>query len=157
MTMEDIWVTPAVSEALRELEATAPRQAAAVSAAINDITVGPHQEIDFPGLPPRESFFVEEPRDSAAPVVIYRRAATNEHGAWLVVSLVDRDTYRAARRARYTLAAAPPAVRDFVNTVVEGTVASVGVVAPPARVTTTQPTGGAVPTTDPASPRTEEQ
>jgi hypothetical protein len=153
MTMADIWLTAAAEAAFGELKATAPDQADAVSDAINDITVRPGQRINLPGAPPAEPFLAKEPRDPGAPAVIYRRTTTDEPGEWLVVSLMNRDDYRAARQAEQTLAAAPPAVRDFVNAVVAGTVATVTVTAPPGTVTTTPPTGGAVPTTGPDTPR----
>jgi hypothetical protein len=152
MTMADIWLTAAAGTAFSGLQATAPSQAVAVNEAINDINVRPGQPIDLPGAPPAEPFLAKEPNDPRAPVVIYRRATTDEEGDWLVVSLMNRDDYRAARQAEQTLALAPPAVRNFVNTVVGGTVASITVTAPPGTVTSTPQTGGAAPTTDHDTP-----
>src|ERR1700722_7278201 len=131
MTMADIWLTAAAETAFSELRATVPGQAAAVSDAINDIIVRPGQPTNLPGAPPAEPFLVKEPSDPSAPVVIYRRATTDEQGKWLVVSLMNRDDYRAARQAEQILAAAPPAVRNLVKTVIGGTVATIAVTAPP--------------------------
>ena len=58
---------------------------------------------------------------------------------------MNRDDYRAARQAEQALAATPPAVRELVNGVVAGTVATVNVAAPTGTVTTTQ--AGAAATT----------
>ena len=145
MTMTDIWLTAAAEAAFSELQATAPDQAAAVSEAINNITAREGRRIDLPGAPAAEPFLAIEPRDPDAPAVIYRHAANGEPGKWLVVSLMNRDDYRAARQAEQALAATPPAVRDLVNGVVAGTVATVNVAAPTGTVTTTQ--AGAAATT----------
>jgi hypothetical protein len=138
MTMTDIWLTAAAEAAFSELQATAPDQAAAVSEAINNITAREGRRIDLPGAPAAEPFLAIEPRDPDAPAVIYRHAANGEPGKWLVVSLMNRDDYRAARQAEQALAATPPAVRELVNGVVAGTVATVNVAAPTGTVTTTQ-------------------
>ena len=145
MTMTDIWLTAAAEAAFSELQATAPDQAAAVSEAINNITAREGRRIDIPGAPAAEPFLAIEPRDPDAPAVIYRHAANGEPGKWLVVSLMNRDDYRAARQAEQALAATPPAVRELVNGVVAGTVATVNVAAPTRTVTTTQ--AGAAATT----------
>ena len=145
MTMTDIWLTAAAEAAFSELQATAPDQAAAVSEAINNITAREGRRIDLPGAPEAEPFLAIEPRDPGAPAVIYRHAANGESGKWLVVSLMNRDDYRAARQAEQALAATPPAVRELVNGVVAGTVATVNVAAPTGTVTTTQ--AGAAATT----------
>jgi hypothetical protein len=145
MTMTDIWLTAAAEAAFSELQATAPDQAAAVSEAINNITAREGRRIDLPGAPAAEPFLAIEPRDPDAPAVIYRHAANGEPGKWLVVSLMNRDDYRAARQAEQALAATPPAVRELVNGVVAGTVATVNVAAPTRTVTTTQ--AGAAATT----------
>ncbi len=138
MTMTDIWLTAAAEAAFSELQATAPDQAAAVSEAINNITAREGRRIDLPGAPAAEPFLAIEPRDPDAPAVIYRHAANGEPGKWLVVSLMNRDDYRAARQAEQALAATPAAVRELVNGVVAGTVATVNVAAPTGTVTTTQ-------------------
>ena len=70
MTMADIWLTAAAETAFSELRATEPGQAAAVSDAINDITVRPGQPTNLPGAPPAEPFLAKEPSDPSAPVVI---------------------------------------------------------------------------------------
>jgi hypothetical protein len=145
MTMPDIWLTAAAEAAFSELQATAPDQADAVSVAINNITATEGRRIDLPGAPPAEPFLSVEPRDPDAPAVIYRHATNGEPGKWLVVSLMNRDDYHAARQAEQALAATPPAVRELVNGVVAGTVGTVRVAAPAGYVTTTQ--GAAVPTT----------
>jgi hypothetical protein len=145
MTMTDIWLTAAAEAAFSELQATAPDQAAAVSEAINNITAREGRRIDLPGAPAAEPFLAVEPRDPGAPAVIYRHAANGEPGKWLVVSLMNRDDYRAARQAEQALAATPPAVRELVNGVVAGTVATVNVAALTRTVTTTQ--AGAAATT----------
>jgi hypothetical protein len=145
MTMTDIWLTAAAEAAFSELQATAPDQAAAVSEAINNITAREGRRIDLPGAPAAEPFLAIEPRDPDAPAVIYRHAANGEPGKWLVVSLMNRDDYRAARQAEQALAATPPAVRELVNGVVAGTVATVNVAALTRTVTTTQ--AGAAATT----------
>jgi hypothetical protein len=145
MTMTDIWLTAAAEAAFSELQATAPDQAAPVSEAINNITAREGRRIDLPGAPAAEPFLAIEPRDPDAPAVIYRHAANGEPGKWLVVSLMNRDDYRAARQAEQALAATPPAVRELVNGVVAGTVATVNVAAPTRTVTTTQ--AGAAATT----------
>jgi hypothetical protein len=143
--MTDIWLTAAAEAAFSELQATAPDQAAAVSEAINNITAREGRRIDLPGAPAAEPFLAVEPRDPDAPAVIYRHAANGEPGKWLVVSLMNRDDYKAARQAEQALAATPPAVRELVNGVVAGTVATVNVAAPTRTVTTTQ--AGAAATT----------
>ena len=145
MTMADIWLTAAAEAAFGELQATAPDQADAVSAAIDAITAAEGRRIDLPGAPPAEPFLAKEPNDPRAPVVIYRRATTDEEGDWLVVSLMNRDDYRAARQAEQALATTPPAVRELVNGVVAGTVATANVTPPPGTVTVTH--GGAAATT----------
>jgi hypothetical protein len=143
--MTDIWLTAAAEAAFSELQATAPGQAAAASEAINNITAREGRRSDLPGAPAAEPFLAIEPRDPDAPAVIYRHAANGEPGKWLVVSLMNRDDYRAARQAEQALAATPPAVRELVNGVVAGTVATVNVAAPTGTVTTTQ--AGAAATT----------
>jgi hypothetical protein len=143
--MTDIWLTAAAEAAFSELQATAPDQAAPVSEAINNITAREGRRIDLPGAPAAEPFLAIEPRDPDAPAVIYRHAANGEPGKWLVVSLMNRDDYRAARQAEQALAATPPAVRELVNGVVAGTVATVNVAAPTRTVTTTE--AGAAATT----------
>ncbi len=123
MTMADIWLTAAAEAAFSELRATAPDQADAVSEAINDITAADGRRIDLPGAPAAEPFLAIEPRQPDAPAVIYRHAANGEPGKWLVVSLMNREDYRAARQAERALASSPPAVRELINGVVAGTVA----------------------------------
>lgn len=147
MGMADIWLTAAARSALEELSSG---QARAVNAAIRDIPGKRGQRFNIPGAPPAEPFLAIEPEDSDAPVVIYRRTTTDEQGDWLVVSLMNRSDYHAVRRAEQSLAAAPPAIRDIVNAVVEGTVATVNVTAPPG---TASSTGGAAPTTGPGTSR----
>jgi hypothetical protein len=62
---------------------------------------------------------------------------------------MNRDDYRAARQAEQALATSPPAVRDLINGVVAGTVATADITAPAETVTH----GGAAPTTaTPAKP-----
>jgi hypothetical protein len=143
MTMADtdIWLTTTAEAAFSELQATAPRQAAEVAAAINDIPTSPGRRIDVPGAPPAEPFLAIEPRDPKAPAVIYRHATGDEPGKWLVVSLMNRDDYRAAINAELALAAAPPPIRELVNAAVAGTVATVTVTAHPGTVTATSPHG----------------
>ena len=58
---------------------------------------------------------------------------------------MNRDDYRAARQAEQALATTPPAVRELVNGVVAGTVATANVTAKAGTVTVTH--GGAAPTT----------
>jgi hypothetical protein len=145
MTMADIWLTAAAEAAFGELQATAPDQADAVSDAINHITAADGRRIDLPGAPAAEPFLAIEPRDPDAPAVIYRHAANGEPGKWLVVSLMNREDYRAARQAERALATTPPAVRDLVNGVVAGTVATANVTPEAGTVTVTH--GGAASTT----------
>ena len=147
MTMADadIWLTAAAEAAFSELQETAPRQAAEVATAINDIPASPGRRIDVPGAPPAEPFLAIEPGDPKAPAVIYRHATGDEPGKWLVVSLMNRDDYRAALKAELALAAAPPNIRELVNAVVAGSVATVTVTAHPGTATATSPHG--VPTT----------
>ncbi len=156
MTVEDIWLTVAAEAAFEELLSAAPAQAAAVSDAINDLAATPGRPIDLPGAPPGEPFLAKEPTDSNAPVVIYRRATPAEPGKWLVVSLMSRDDYRAARQAEQALATAPPAVRQFVQQVV-GTVAAVTVEAIPGKVSITPSTGSGSSTTGTSTPPTTGQ
>jgi hypothetical protein len=145
MTMADIWLTAAAEAAFSELQATKPDQADAVSEAINDITAADGRRIDLPGAPAAEPFLAIEPRQPDAPAVIYRHAANGEPGKWLVVSLMNREDYRAARQAERALASSPPAVRDLINGVVAGTVATADAAPPTASVTVTH--GGAAPAT----------
>lgn len=149
MTMADIWLTAAARDALGKLP---PGQAEAVNGAIGDITADPGQRIDLPGAPLAEPFLAKEPSHPDAPAVIYRRATPGEPGDWLVVSLMNRANYQAARRAEQELTTYPPAVREFVNAVVAGTVATATATAPRGDVTTNPAqTGGAAPTTSAAS------
>jgi hypothetical protein len=152
VTMADIWLTAAAEAAFRRLQATTPSQAAAVRDAIDDIAVRPGRPMILPGLPPGESFFAKEPRDPKAPAVIYRDAASDEEGRWLVVSLLDRNDYHAARRAEKDLATYPPEVRNFVNAVVAGTVSTVTTNAPPGEGTGI-PHSAAASTAVPSTPR----
>jgi hypothetical protein len=147
MVMADIWLTVAARSALEKLS---PGQAGAVHAAIRDIPSKHGQRFNIPGAPPAEPFLAVEPENPDAPVVIYRRTTTDEQGDWLVVSLMNPGDYHAVRRAEQSLAAAPPAIRDIVNAVVEGAVATVNVNASPGTATTTS---GAAPTTVPGIPR----
>jgi hypothetical protein len=145
MTMADIWLTAAARATLQRLPAA---QAAAVRSAIDDITTEPGQRIDLPSAPPAEPFLAKEPRDPDAPAVIYRRTTPDEPGDWRVVSLMNRSDYRAARRAEQQLTNYPPAVRELVNAVVAGTVATITTAAPSGNVTINPPqTGEAAPTT----------
>ena len=131
VTMADIWLTSAAETEFNQLQADAPDKAASVSDAINDITVKAGERIDLAGAPPEAPFLAKEPDDPDAPAVIYRSTTTGEPGKWLVVSLIPRDDYRAARRAERELATYPPAVQDFVhriNTLVAGTVATATVI-----------------------------
>ena len=139
MVMASIWLTAAAEAEFKRLQAVAPSQADAVSGAINDIPDNPGnpgRRLNLPGAPPAEPFLAVEPRDPDAPAVIYRRTTPEEDGDWLVVSLMSQDDYRAARRAEIALAAAPPAVRELVNAVVTGTVATVTARAVPGTVNT---------------------
>ena len=145
MTMADIWLTTAAEAAFSQLQATAPHQADAVSDAINNITAADGRRIDLPGAPAAEPFLAIEPRDPDAPAVIYRHATNGEPGKWLVVSLMNREDYRAARQAEQALASSPPAIRELINGVVAGTVATADAAAPAPSVTVTH--GGAAPTT----------
>ncbi len=100
-----------------------------MSEAINNITAADGRRIDLPGAPAAEPFLAIEPRQPDAPAVIYRHAANGEPGKWLVVSLMNREDYRAAMQAERALANSPPAVpppavRELVNGVVAGTVAT---------------------------------
>jgi hypothetical protein len=147
MTMADIWLTPAAREEFDHLQESAPDQAVAVSDAIDEIPAGADRRIDLPGAPVEAPFLVKESRHRNAPVVIYRRTTGDERGKWLVVSLMNRGDYHAALKAEQTLDAAPPAVRNFFNAVVSGTVATIDVTAPPGTVTTTPRADGAAPTT----------
>jgi hypothetical protein len=58
---------------------------------------------------------------------------------------MNREDYRAARQAERALAATPPAVRELVNGVVAGTVATANVTPEAGTVTVTH--GGAASTT----------
>ena len=148
MAMADIWLTAAAEAAFGELRETAPDQADAVGEAINDITAADGRRIDLPGAPAAEPFLAIEPRQPDAPAVIYRHAANGEPGKWLVVSLMNREDYRAARRAEQALASSPPAVRDLINGVVAGTVATADVAAATGTAGTATVThGGAAPAT----------
>lgn len=146
MAMAEIWLTAAAEEEFNRLQAAEPRSAAAVHAAIDAIPSKPGRRLDLPGANQAEPFLAEEPGVSGAPVVIYRRTTPEEAGDWLVVSLMKRDDYRAARRAEVALAATPPAFREFVDTLVAGSVASVTATALPGTVNVTQEDGGATPT-----------
>jgi hypothetical protein len=147
----DIWLTPAVSRVLDELERSAPAHARAVNAAIRDIGVKQGVRLNIPTEPPAEPFLAVRPTLRDAPVVIYRRTTPEEQGDWLVVSLMKPDDYRAARHAEEVVANAAPAVRKLVNAVVAGTVATVKVTAPPGTVTIS-PTDEAAPTTSTDTP-----
>ena len=147
MTMAEIWLTAAARTALEKLP---PAQARAVNSTIRDIPSKPGQRLNIPGAPQAEPFLAAQPENPDAPVVIYRRTTPDEQGDWLVVSLMNRDDYHAARRAEQTLASAPPAVRDLVN-VVAGTVATSATFPPPTVTTTSTP--GAAPTASPSGPR----
>jgi hypothetical protein len=151
MTMADIWLTAAAEAAFSELQATAPDQADAVSEAINTITAADGRRIDLPGAPAAEPFLAIEPRQPDAPAVIYRHAANGEPGKWLVVSLMNREDYRAARQAERALASTPPAVRDLINGVVAGTVATADVAAATRTATVTH-RGAAPATATPGKP-----
>ena len=151
MTMADIWLTAAAEAAFSELQATSPDQADAVSDAINTITAADGRRIDLPGAPVAEPFLAIEPRDPDAPAVIYRHATNGEPGKWLVVSLMNREDYRAARQAEQALAATPPAVRELVNGVVAGTVSTANV-APKAGTVNVTHGGAASTTTNPDKP-----
>jgi hypothetical protein len=118
--MVDIRITAVAEAALNALGA---RQADAVSDAISSIPVTNGERIDLPGVQPPSPFLVTEPADRSAPVVLYRAAARGEEGDWIVVSLIKRDEYEAARKAERTLAGSPPAVRDLANAVA-GTLAA---------------------------------
>jgi hypothetical protein len=64
------------------------------------------------------------------------------------VSLMNREDYRAARQAERALASTPPAVRDLINGVVAGTVATADVAAATGTAGTATVThGDAAPTT----------
>jgi len=151
MTMADIWLTTAAEAAFSELQATSPDQADAVSDAINTIIAADGRRIDLPGAPAAEPFLAIEPRDPDAPAVLYRHAANGEPGKWLVVSLMNREDYRAARQAEQALATTPPAVRDLVNGVVAGTVATANLTPKAGTVTVTH-SGAASTTTNPDKP-----
>ena len=60
---------------------------------------------------------------------------------------MNREDYRAARQAEQALATTPPAVRELVNGVVAGTVATANVTPKAGTVTVTVTRGGAAPTT----------
>ena len=137
MTMVEIWLTAAAGDALQALP---PAQAEAVNEAIGSIPAVAGQRFDVPGAFPAEPFLATEPRDPAAPVVIYRRATTGERGDWLVVSLMDRADYRNFRAAERQLSDYPADVRGVVYAAVAGTLP---VTAPSAPAST----GGVVPTT----------
>jgi hypothetical protein len=122
--MAEIWLTAAAQEAYSELLDAAPTQAGAVSDAINDIRAHPGQPINLPGAPPAEPFLSKEPRDLDAPAVIYRRTTPGEQGDWLVISLMDRAEYRAAREAEQALANYPLAVQTLIEGVARKTITS---------------------------------
>ena len=151
MTMADIWLTTAAEAAFSELQATSPDQADAVSDAINTIIAADGRRIDLPGAPAAEPFLAIEPRDPDAPAVLYRHAANGEPGKWLVVSLMNREDYRAARQAEQALATTTPAVRELINGVVAGTVATSDVTPKAGTVTVTHG-GAAATTTNPDKP-----
>jgi hypothetical protein len=58
---------------------------------------------------------------------------------------MNREDYRAARQAERALASSPPAVRELINGVVAGTVATADVAAVTGTATVTR--GGAAPAT----------
>jgi hypothetical protein len=120
--MADIWLTAAAQDAYSGLLDTAPAQAHAVSEAINDIVAHPGQPIDLPGSPPAEPFLAKEPRHPDAPAVIYRRSTPGEQGDWLVVSLMNRANYRAAREAQRELASYPTSVQTLVEHFARGAI-----------------------------------
>lgn len=118
------WLATAADAALNALPAD---QADSVREAIRSIPAEPGQRVDFPGVTPPAPFHAKEPTDRAAPVVIYRatvRGERGEHGDLVVVGLMERDVYDAARRAQHQLGAEPPSIRDAVNAVVAGTVST---------------------------------
>lgn len=117
MADADVWLTVAAEDEFNKLQGAAADWADAVAEAINDITVKAGQPIDLPGAPPEAPFLAKEPPDPDAPAVIYRHAVIGEQGKWLVVSLMNRDDYRATRRAERELAAYPLPVQDLVRRV----------------------------------------
>jgi hypothetical protein len=118
MTMADIWLTAA---ARGELEVLSPEAKLAVVETISAIGDRRGERLDIPVASAAEPFLALEPAVRQAPVVIYRRTTPEERGDWLVVSLMKRDEYDAARRAEEALAVAPASVRDIVNAAVAGT------------------------------------
>jgi hypothetical protein len=139
MTMADIWLTAA---ARHELQALRSDEKQAVSETINAIGQRRGVRLDIPVARDAEPFLALEPPVRHAPVVIYRRTTPEERGDWLVVSLMDRHDYDAARRAEGMLAVAPPAVREIVHAAVAGTVSTFNV-----ESSEGTPGGGSAPTT----------
>jgi hypothetical protein len=119
MTMAEIWLTAAAQDAFNELKATSPEQADAVTDAINNIPRRPGRPINLPGAPPDAPFLAKEPSNPYAPAILYRHSTLGEQGEWLVVSLMKRDDYRAARQAERELAAYPPNVQSFVRRAID--------------------------------------
>ena len=144
MSMTDIRITPAAQATFDALSEAKPEQAEAVHAAIREIGTRTGEPLDIPGSPPDTPFLALKTSLRDAPVVVYRRTLPDEPGDWLVVSLLSSEEYQDVRRAEEIMSTAP-AVREIVNAVVAGTVATVNVAAHPGTVTVTQP--GAAATT----------
>lgn len=140
MSMPGIWLTRAAEGAYLDLQDSAPATAASVAAAISDIPEIPGEALGLPGAPPAEPFLIKEPLDPDAPAILYRRATPDEEGDWLVVSLLDRDDYRALRQAEQDLAAYPPPIQGIVRAALAGTVSALEQAAPPP-----YPRSGAIP------------
>ena len=144
MSMTDIRITPAAQATFDALSEAKPERAEAVHAAIREIGTRTGEPLDIPGSPPDTPFLALKTSLRDAPVVVYRRTLPDEPGDWLVVSLLSPEEYQDVRRAEEIMSTAP-AVREIVNAVVAGTVATVNVTAHPGTVT--QPGGAATTST----------
>jgi plasmid stabilization system protein ParE len=116
--MVEIWLTRDAEDAYTRLQDSAPEQAAAVARAIDAVSDDPGQPLNLPGVRSPEPLRVVESESPRAPVVVYRHTARGERGDWLVVSLMDRDSYWAAMHAERELAGFPPATQRIINTAV---------------------------------------
>jgi hypothetical protein len=124
VNMVEVWLTAAADT---EYEALPEIDRVAVAAAIGTIATGPAHpgfrdthRLNIPAGPGGEPFLALR-SGAGAPVVIYRRATSEERGDLVVVSLMKPRDYDAVLRAEDTLAAAPPGIRRIVDAVVAGT------------------------------------
>lgn len=104
------------------MKTTDPATFRVVDFAIKNIPQG-GEPIDLPGT--RGNYQAIYPRDSRAPVVIFRRVEPYDDyaGQWLVTNLVDRDEFADYEHALHMGLLRDPAVRRFVESTA-GTVSS---------------------------------